>query len=378
MSDREALLAAIRANPDDDLPRHLYADWLEENGSSLPAIDRASAGDRAAFIRFQLEAARAEPYTAAARAAELSASSLLDMAKNDVWTWHLIGLMLDVGFERGFIERVNVDAEKFPDDAAALFELEPIRSIRAVRPIPSRSEYEVPLAPYFDVSQLQNIHSLDLQNVELSYDDCVNLANSPYLTGLAHLSLRGNPIFPPWFREFVSGPLWPNLSSLDLSDISNLGPAIAKGFREADHRRFAKLDLSGVSFRSDDLKQTLGSACVSELEELRLRWNGGSAMPGSLTHLELGWVIPWDRLRLLDLEGQGIGPEGVREIVRHEQATNLRWLNLARNYLGSDGVRLLVEKSRLNLFYLDVRHNDLGPKDEAALQQRFPEAMIVI
>lgn len=378
MSDREALLAAIRANPDDDLPRHLYAEWLEENGSSLPAIERASAGDRAAFIRLQLEIARAEPFAAATRAAEISASSLLDLAKNGAWTWHLIGLMLDVGFERGFVEHLTVDAAKFPEDAAALFELEPIRSIRAVRPIPSRSEYEVPLAPFFDVPQLQKIQSLDLQNVELSYYDCVNLANSPYLTGLAHLSLRGNPIFPPWFREFVGGPLWPNLSSLDLSDISNLGPAIAKGFREADHRRFAKLDLSGISFRSDDLKQTLGSACVSEVEELRLRWSGGSAMPGSLTHLELGWVIPWDRLRLLDLEGQGIGPEGVREIVRHEQAANLRWLSLARNFLGPDGVRLLVEKSRLNLFYLDVRHNDLGPKDEAALQQRFPEAMIVV
>ena len=83
-------------------------------------------------------------------------------------------------------------------------------------------------------------------------------------------------------------------------------------------------------------------------------------------------------MRLLDLEGQGIGPEGVREIVRHERAANLRWLNLAQNYLGSDGVRLMVEKSKLNLFYLDVRHNDLGPKDEVALQQRFPEAKIVI
>lgn len=45
MSDGDALLAAIRAHPDEDTPRLAYADWLEETGS--PA--------RARFIRQQVE-----------------------------------------------------------------------------------------------------------------------------------------------------------------------------------------------------------------------------------------------------------------------------------------------------------------------------------
>jgi uncharacterized protein (TIGR02996 family) len=45
MSDRDAFLAAIRAAPDDDAPRLVYADWLEENGD----------GDLADFIRLQIE-----------------------------------------------------------------------------------------------------------------------------------------------------------------------------------------------------------------------------------------------------------------------------------------------------------------------------------
>ncbi len=45
MSDRDALLAAIRAHPDEDTPRLAYADWLEENGD----------GKRAAFIRAEIE-----------------------------------------------------------------------------------------------------------------------------------------------------------------------------------------------------------------------------------------------------------------------------------------------------------------------------------
>lgn len=48
MDTHDALLAAVRAHPDDDTPRLVLADWLEENGQA----------DRAAFIRSQVEAAR--------------------------------------------------------------------------------------------------------------------------------------------------------------------------------------------------------------------------------------------------------------------------------------------------------------------------------
>src|SRR5262245_6222744 len=44
----EALLAAVREQPDDDLPRLAYADWLEEHGDA----------PRAKLIRLQVERAR--------------------------------------------------------------------------------------------------------------------------------------------------------------------------------------------------------------------------------------------------------------------------------------------------------------------------------
>lgn len=48
MSDRAALLAAIRQFPEEDAPRLIYADWLDEHGES----------ERAEFIRVQIELAR--------------------------------------------------------------------------------------------------------------------------------------------------------------------------------------------------------------------------------------------------------------------------------------------------------------------------------
>ena len=47
MGDREALLRAVCANPDDDTPRLVYADWLDDHGDP----------DRAAFIRLQVRVA---------------------------------------------------------------------------------------------------------------------------------------------------------------------------------------------------------------------------------------------------------------------------------------------------------------------------------
>lgn len=44
MTDRDSFIAAIAATPTDDLPRLVFADWLDENGD----------GDRAAFIRAQV------------------------------------------------------------------------------------------------------------------------------------------------------------------------------------------------------------------------------------------------------------------------------------------------------------------------------------
>ena len=60
MTEGEALRQAVIANPDDDTPRLVYADWLDENAQP----------ERAAFIRAQVEAACAERYGLQARTAE--------------------------------------------------------------------------------------------------------------------------------------------------------------------------------------------------------------------------------------------------------------------------------------------------------------------
>jgi uncharacterized protein (TIGR02996 family) len=86
MSDDDALLAAIRQAPDDDAPRLIYADWLDENGQP----------ERADFIRVQIELARQDSPELRKREAELLS------AHHEAISGPLASRDLRFRFQRGF------------------------------------------------------------------------------------------------------------------------------------------------------------------------------------------------------------------------------------------------------------------------------------
>ena len=358
LSDRDALLAAVRAAPDDDLPRLVYADWCEDHGDP----------DRAAFVRLQVERDRAEPYSPTWRAAAERAQQL-GSRHHPAWTAHLRGQVRKARFVRGFVGHVLLDADQFPDSAA--LDAEPIRSAQVVRH-PGR--WAVDLAAAFASPRLARLTALDFTYTYLSEPEYDALFGSPHLRGLTDLSLRNNPVPPQRLVDFFAGDALPNLAGLDLTDNANLRVAVAEGLARAGHRRLRRLDLSGVQFSWENLQRVLAAPALREVEELRL---AAVADPGPLRHLEIGWVIPWGRLRLLDLSGHGVGPAGVREIARTPGAAVLRWLRLAANGLDPDAVGYLVDSKYLNLYYLDVRNNGLAPEELAALRRRFPDALVL-
>src|SRR5437899_1980594 len=87
MSDAPALRAAIRAAPDDDAPRLVYADWLDEHGHP----------ERAEFIRVQCELARTDSPALRRREAELLA------AHHDAFAGPLAAPHLRFQFLQGWI-----------------------------------------------------------------------------------------------------------------------------------------------------------------------------------------------------------------------------------------------------------------------------------
>jgi len=373
MTDGEALRAAIIAEPEDDTLRLVYADWLEENFRP----------ERAAFVRAQVWAAQAEPDSPDARKHNAAADRVA-LAQKAEWAKTVSSRVSQWRFARGFIEHVAMPAAGFPRNAASVFAVEPIRSVQVTRfAFGNPSPEEVTLRPFFEVPELARVTRLDFRGVHLSEGgDFDPLTECRYLNNLTDLCLRETPVPPGWLGTMLVGPAFPALAGLDLTDVSHLGPRLADVLPRADHRRFLRLDVSRVVFTSDQIQRTLGSKCLREVEELRLGWMLGSGREGALTHLDLGWVIPWNRLRVLDLNGQGIGDDGVIEIVkelaRRRDPSPLRWLGLAHNRIGADGVRALVrsDESKLKLYHLDVRGNGLTLSQKAALSTRFPDAVI--
>ncbi len=364
MTDGDALRRAVIANRDDDTPRLIYADWLDENGQA----------DWAAFIRAQLEAARAEPFSPAARIAASGADRLLNLHQK-VWTRHLYGRVTDPPrFQRGFIEHVAVEP-KSVTSISAIFDVEPLQSLRFVRTGEPAWHSFLPLIA---LPQLRQIRRLELTNLYgFEHDEYMALLTSSNLGDVEKLSLRGSAVQPSWFVEMLSGNAFPKLIDLDVADITNLGPSLLQAFNKATHRELKRLDASGVRVKSEQWQQVLASPCLRNVEVLKLGFNGLPSELGPLNELDIGWVIPWKNLVLLDLSGQFLGDDAVRAIAFQEEACALRWLGLANNALGTDAIQLLLKSKHLELYYLDVRGNRFTPTAIATLKERFPDAQVV-
>jgi uncharacterized protein (TIGR02996 family) len=368
MTDGDALRRTVVAAPDDDTPRLIYADWLDENSQS----------ERATFIRRQVEAARAEPFSLQARTVETAANNLLEKYQRN-WSRHLDEFDSESPrFKRGFIEHVDVEPTTFVKSNASILGVEPIQSLRIVRPETEAFDY-ISLVPVFELPQLQRIRHLEFLTRTLGFldDEYVGLTRSPHLAQIQKLSLRGNPILPHWLSVILGSAAFPNLTALDIAEIPNLGPALLSAVNKANHRTLKQLDVSGVVFTSELLQRILTHPCLQNIEELRLGFSGFNNEPGPLFHLDVGWVIPWDRLVVLDLAGQRLGDGAVQAIVSRDDTRALRWLGLSKNDLKSEAVRLLLNSKHLSLNYLDVRGNSFTPSAIAALQRRFTDALIV-
>lgn len=116
--DELALMKAIYAAPDDDMPRLVYADWLDEQGN-------AEQQAHAEFIRLQCERYRVNPN---------SGISLREQRILEEWerTWrHKLpeGMRDGIGFRRGFIYKVRCNVADIVNVWSDGFILPPITSL---------------------------------------------------------------------------------------------------------------------------------------------------------------------------------------------------------------------------------------------------------
>src|SRR5262245_25975011 len=120
-----AFEADIIAHPDDDAPRLVLADWLEDHGDEHTAA-------RAEFIRLQIELSRLPEEDARRAGLERRGKELLDEHEK-AWLGRLADLVTDAVWQRGFPQRLKLGVRQFMENADELFRLAPVLHLQLLR-----------------------------------------------------------------------------------------------------------------------------------------------------------------------------------------------------------------------------------------------------
>jgi uncharacterized protein (TIGR02996 family) len=318
-TDRDHLLAAIVAEPGDDLPRLAFADWLQENGEA----------ERGEFIRLQIQLARetgspprtsTEKYCYDQRRADLCIHGredllpLLDRCRElwaqfaDGWLAELPAPVKEAVFSRGFPFRIEMSRTAFVEHGAELLEVLPVERLH-----------------------LKDFHDKPAQSPR------------PNTEGLAEEAQR--QAFHQWFDE-----------NRNADNTADRMPGILALAACPHLARVRRLDVSLNRLNADNVAALLASVNLGELTELSF----GSDAIGPHGAQAIAGCSKLSKLQSLGLWFSAIGPTGAAAIARSPHLRELRELQLYANQLGDVGVRTLAAASFPNLTTLVLGYNGIG------------------
>jgi uncharacterized protein (TIGR02996 family) len=327
MSTDAGFLDDICEHPDDDTPRLVYADWLEDHGQA----------DRAEFIRAQCGAARLAEEDPERDRLEDRARALREQ-HSAAWLASLPGFARKQAvFRRGFVEKITVKSTQFVKKAKDLFAAAPIREAALT-------------------------YGYNFSNAPLPDPD---LAACAYLARLTALRIGGykGRIGDEGVRTLVASPHLAGLKRLDLADCGIEADGVRAVAESLHLAGLESLDLSGAplgdpSQAGDEGALLLAaSPHLSNLRELSLKAHtlGGEGAAALVSSPRLSNLV-----RLDISYNRFIGPEGGARLVAsvnlpHLQALNLGWANI-----GSRNVEALFSSGRLPALQdVDLEYCDL-------------------
>jgi uncharacterized protein (TIGR02996 family) len=409
MATEAAFLRAILDAPDDDTPRLVYADWLDEHGDAA----------RAEFIRAQCEAERlpeGEPRQVAltVRAGELLAAHGARW-RQEIPAWARRGSE----FRRGFVAEVRCSAGQFLRSGGGLFRKAPVQFLR-LGAVGDRGA-ALAASPH-----LARLRGLDLP--EGRPEQLIPLLASPHLTGLRSLGFY--PVAPHplggFLRSLVAAPALAGLTDLLLGAGALAPGEVALLTASPLLGNLRSLRLRYNYFRPPDLDALLCSAGLGHLDTLelwgyvpyyqnlgllqshlrlptlqqltaldlthnhlcgpRIRCLAEAPLLGNLRRLILqknnlraddvatlahSPYLAGGRLRVLDLSVNDPRTEGIEALLSGPPLP-LTVLRLSHQAIGDDGARLLASTDRLpSLVVVDVSFTAVGPAGRQALRDRF-------
>jgi uncharacterized protein (TIGR02996 family) len=274
-AEERALLAAIVAHPEEDTPRLVYADWLDEHADALPEARRASARAKAEYIRLQCAHARHHTDSPEHWAGQVRSRELRQQFEK-AWVAEL-GLPANrqtyFRFQRGMVGKVWCTVRYFLNHGGAILAAAPVEcvtfrqlsrnnlkelaksphigAVRGVEFLLSETSGEL-AAEYLRTVPTSGLRSLELRvhTVNLAAPGWTTrnvalaqvMARCPGLAGLRRLALDYAGVGEEGARALVESP---HLNALEYLDLRNNGIGIE--VEAALRRRFGKAVILGQS-----------------------------------------------------------------------------------------------------------------------------------
>ncbi len=320
-----AFLSEIKERPDEDPPRLIFADWLEDRGQPGDAA-------RAEFIRIQCALADRNMPSDRRKALEAQEWELRDQHEGE-WGQPLRDLGAEqVGFRRGLPETISISAHNFVTNGDRLFALAPLQKVCITgHGISDENARALAASPH-----LRGLIDLDFTGNRLGEGGARALAASPHLGNLRKLALGATAIGDGGAQALAASPFLANLAELRLG-VNDIGDESVRALASSPHlRRLTLLDLTSNRIGDEGARALAASP--------------------SLTNLTT-----------LDLSDNRVGDEGALALAASPSLANLMDLSLRRNRIGEAGAEALARSPSLQrLIVLVLEGNDLGP---AALRE---------
>lgn len=386
MDQAGAFLQSIIEAPEDDAPRLIFADWLDDNDQP----------ERAEFIRLQIGRHALQPADPSYRAA-LRRENVLLMKNEVAWLGPLAMLASRCRFHRGFVEEVSLGAEQFLLNGDELFRQAPIRRVqlRNTGALPRILEEQASLQDRL-AKLFAQIRVLDLNRDYLSEPTGLALLNLPKLPNLEGLHLASNALTPAGVAVLADSTILAGLTTLEFNASSPVRDMLELLLHSPHLRRIEHLLLAGNRLGDRIVRMLIESGLLSQLRSLSIgHVNLTADGVDELLHADLS------RLEMLDLSFNALDVDGAIRLARMPRRERLTMLNLSRTGMGDRGTAILANSPLFGQLFgidlslnriderggqalaaskqpasfgtLDLIYNPLGAETRAILSQRFGE-----
>jgi uncharacterized protein (TIGR02996 family) len=352
-----AFLSDIKAHPEDDTPRLVLADWLEEHGNEEDLA-------RGEFLRLQCQRARLPPDDPRQQPLREREAELLETHRT-AWLGPLQTRVREHTFVRGLC-RATFSSQMLThanwsrvSGCEALAWCDGLTVQRC-----GRTTFEQLL----HIGILAGINCLKLRTAHphLSPSDVCRLATCPDIANLTDLDLGDNLLGPEGLRNLLDSPYLGRLRGLNLW-ANHLG---VEGMRLLSEwpglARLRSLAIPYNDLHAEGMEMLAGSPYLPSPATLEL-WSNDIGTAGARALV----ATPLLRnLQRLDLPYSELDDEGVGVLVNCPDLAGISELYLFCNRIGDEGASALANSPWLrNLEVLHLDSNQIGTRGAQALAE---------